>query len=128
MAVALLRQLVDHREVERGAIGKIDPHFVMAVFEHVKEGGAAPVLRRIALGGRAVFEALAFVGFGVVPAKSAPLENRMQRIDEDQPARQLEAFGAAALAEAANEIVFRHAGQALADQPVHQLAVAVRGP
>ena len=105
MPVALGGKLVDQREVERGAIGEIDPHLVMAVFEHVKEGGAPPVLRRIAFPGRAIFEAVALVGFGVVPAKSAALENRVQRIDEDQPARQIEAFGAAALAEAAHQIV-----------------------
>ena len=43
MPVTLCGQIIDHREIERGAIGKIDPHLVMAVFEHVKEGGAAPV-------------------------------------------------------------------------------------
>jgi hypothetical protein len=118
--VTLGCKVIDHREVERGAIGKIDPHFVMTAFEHVKEGGAAPISCSIAVSGRPVFEALALVGFTVVPAKSAPLENRVQRIDEDQPARQLEALRAAALAEAANEIILRHAGQALAHQPVHQ--------
>ena len=105
MTVAFCGKLVDRREVERGAIGEIDPHFVVAVLQHVKEGRAPPVLRRIALPGRSIFEAVALVGLGVVPAKSAALENRVQRIDEDQAARQIEAFGAAALAEAAHEIV-----------------------
>ena len=121
MTVAFCGKLVDRREVERGAIGEIDPQFVVAVLKHVKEGRAPPVLRRIALPGRSIFEAVALVGLGVVPAKSAALENRVQRIDEDQPARQIEAFGAAALAEAAHQIVLGKAGQALADQPVHQL-------
>ena len=49
MTVAFCGELVDRREVERGAIGEIDPQFVMAVLEHVKEGRAPPVLRRIAL-------------------------------------------------------------------------------
>ena len=79
------------REIERRAIGKIDPHLVMAVFEHVIEGRAAPVLRRVALAGRPIFEGVALVGLDVVPAKPAALEDRMQGIDEDEAARQLEA-------------------------------------
>ena len=121
MPVTLRGEIVDHREIERGAIGKIDPHFVMAVFEHVKEDGAAPVLRGVALAGRSIFEAVALVGFGVVPAKSAALENRVQRVDEDEAARHIETAGPAALAEAAHQIVLGHAGQALAGQPVHQV-------
>ena len=116
------------REIERGAIGEIDQHLVMAVFEHVKEGRAAPVLRGVALAGRAVFEGVALVGLDVVPAKPAALEDRMQRIDEDEAARQIEALGPAALAEAAQQVVLGQAGEALADQPVHQTAVGVRGP
>ena len=92
----------------------------MAVFEHVVEGRAPPVLRGIALVGRTIFESFAFVGLGIGPAKSAPLEDRVQRIDEDEPARQVEALGAAALAKAAQQIVFGQAGETLADQPVHQ--------
>ena len=113
-------EIGDHREVERW-IGKIEPQFVMAAFEHVIKRGAAPVQRGVALAGRPVFEAVALVGFGVVPAESAALENRVQRIDEDDAARQLEALRAAALAEAANQIVLRQSGQPLAHHPVHQL-------
>ena len=83
MLVALGGELVDHREIERVALGEIDPDLVLAVFEHVIEDRAAPVLGGIALAGRAVFEGVAFVGLSVVPAKAAALEDRVQRIDED---------------------------------------------
>ena len=102
------------------AVGKVDRQLLMAVFEHVVEDRAPPGLRGFALVGRAIFEDVAFVGLGVVPAKAAALENRMQRVDEDDAARHLEALGAAALAEAADQIVFGQACEALADQPVHQ--------
>src|SRR3977135_2258994 len=121
MPVALGGELIDQREIEGGAVGKIDPQFVMTVFEHVIEGGPTPVLRGIALAGRSILEDSALVCFGVVPAKSAPLENRVQRIDEDEAARQIKTSCPAALAEAANQGVLRHAGPALADQPVHQV-------
>ena len=121
MPVAVCGELIDQREIERCAIGEIDLEFVMAVFEHVIEGGAAPVLRGMALAGRSILEGVALVGFGVVPAKSAALENRVQRIDEDEAARQVETACPAALAEAADQIGLGHAGQALAHQPVHQL-------
>jgi hypothetical protein len=91
MPVTFGSEIVDHRKIERGAIGEIDPHFLLAVFEHVKEGGAPPVLRGVARAGRSIFEAVALVGFGVVPAKSPALEDRMQRIDENEAARQIEA-------------------------------------
>src|SRR5260370_32534917 len=60
------------------------------------------------------------MGFAVVPAKAAALEDRGQGVDEDESARHRQACGAAALAEAADQVVFGQAGQALADQPVHQ--------
>ncbi len=87
---------------------------------HVIKGGAAPVLGGVARAGRAIFKTVALVAFGIVPAKAAPLEDRVQRVDEDETARQVQPAGPAALAEAAQQIVFRQAGQALADQPVHQ--------
>src|SRR6266478_801157 len=118
MPVASCRELIDQREIKRCAIGEIDLELVMTVFEHVIERGAAPVFRGRALAGRSVLEGVALVCFGVVPAKSAPLENRVQRIDEDEAARQVETAGPAALAEAADQIVLGRAGQALADQPV----------
>ena len=120
MLVALRREIVDHREVERGAIGEIDRQFVIAVFKHVVEDRAAPVLRGVALVGRSIFERVALVGFGVVPAKSVSLEYRVQRIDQNEPARQLQPFGTATLAEAADQIVLWQTSETLADQPVHQ--------
>ena len=57
---------------------------------------------------------VALVGLGVVPAKAAALEDRVQRIDEDEAARQVEPAGPAALAEAAQQIVLGQAGQTLA--------------
>ena len=93
----------------------------MTVLEHVKEGGAAPVLRGVAIAGRSIFERIALVGFGIVPAKSTSLEHWMQRIDEDEAARQIETFRTATLAEATQQIVLGEAGQALANQPVHQV-------
>jgi hypothetical protein len=76
----------------------------MAVFEHVVEGGATPVLGGVALVARHVFEGVALVGFPVVPAKAASLVDRVQRVDEDEAARQMQATVPAALAEAANQV------------------------
>jgi len=44
----------------------------------------------------------------------------VQRVDEGEAARQVETACPAALAEAAEQIVFRQSGQPLTDQPVHQ--------
>src|SRR5258708_35683663 len=101
MPVTFGSEIVDHRKIERGAIGEIDPHFLLAVFEHVKEGGAPPVLRGVARAGRAILEAVALVCFGVVPAEPAALENRMQRIDGEEAARQIDTPCPRALPEAA---------------------------
>ncbi len=120
MLVTFVREFADHREVEFRAIGEIDHKLVVAVFEHVVESGTAPVLRRIALTGRSVFETIALIGLAVVPAETAPLENRVQGVDEGQPPRQIDAAGAATLAKAADQIVSGQARQPLADQPVHQ--------
>jgi hypothetical protein len=121
MPMPLGGELVDQRKIKRGAIGELHLELLDAAFEHVIENGAAPVLGGFAFAGRAVFEHVAFVGLGIVPAKSTALENRMQGIDENAGARQIEAARAAALAEAADQIVLRQPGQALADQPIHQL-------
>ena len=56
----------------------------------------------------------------VAPAEAAALIDRMQRIDHDKPTREFQPFGAAALAEAAEQFVFGQARQPLAGQPVHQ--------
>ena len=121
MLMALGGDLVDHREIELVAFGEVDPDLVMAVLEQMVKHGAAPALGGIARTGRAIFEGFAFVGLGVVPANAAALEDRVQRIDEEEATRQIEPLGAAALAEAAQQVVFGQAGQTLADQPVHQL-------
>jgi hypothetical protein len=92
----------------------------MAGFEHVIEDRVAPGFGGFALVGRAIFEDVAFVGLGIVPAKAAALENRMQRIDEDHPARHRDALGAAAFAKTADQVIFGQACETLADQPVHQ--------
>ena len=120
MPVTFFGELADHREIQRGGISQIDAELVVAVFQHVMEGGTAPVLCSITVGRGLVFEAVALVGLGVAPAKAAALIDRMQRVDEDEPARQVEPVRAAALAEAADEVVFGQAREALADQPVHQ--------
>lgn len=121
MPVAPRGEIVDHGEIQRGAIGKVDLDIVVAVFEHVMEDRAAPVPRGVALTGRSVLECIVLVGFGVVPAKSAPLENRVQRIDEDQPARQFETACPAAFAKTADQVDLGQTAQALAHQPVHQV-------
>ncbi len=118
--VALLGEFADLREIQRRRVGKIDHHLVVAVLEHVEEHRAAPALGGVAFGGRAVFERVALVALPVAPAEAAALIDRMQRVDDDQPAREFQPFGAAALAEAAEQFVFGQAGQPLAGQPVHQ--------
>src|SRR5256885_616895 len=120
MLVTLLDEIAGEFEIVGCVTGELDRQFLMAVFEHVIEDRTAPGLRGLALVGRAIFEDVALVGLGVVPAKAAALENRVQRIDEDHPARHGQAFGAAALAEAADQVIFGQTCEALADQPVHQ--------
>ncbi|UCF51982.1 MAG: hypothetical protein JSV48_22135, partial [Bradyrhizobium sp.] len=118
--VALFGEFADLREIHRWRIGEIDHHLLMAMLEHVEEHRAAPACGRIALGARAVFERIALVAGSVAPAEAAPLIDRMQRVDDDEPARQFQALGTAALAEAAKQVDFGQAREALAGQPVHQ--------
>ena len=77
-------------------------------------------MRGIARTGRAILECVALVGLGIVPTKPPSLKDRMQGIDANQAAREIEPLGAATFAEAPDQIVFRQTGKALADQPVHQ--------
>src|ERR1700761_6761028 len=98
----------------------------MAVLEHVKERRAAPVGRGAAGAGRSVLERIALIAGNVVPAKAASLVDRMQRVDENLAARQIEPLGAAAFAETVQELGFRKSGQALAGQPVHQAKAGAR--
>jgi len=70
MLVTLGGKIADHREIKLIAIGEIDLQFLVAVFEHVKERRAPPVLRRIALRRRTVFEDVALVGIGIVSSES----------------------------------------------------------
>jgi hypothetical protein len=121
MPMPLGGELVDQRKIKRGAIGEINLELRDAAFEHVIENGAAPVLCGFAFAGRAVFEHVAFVGLGIVPAKSTPFENRMQGIDENAGAGNIEIADPATLAKAADDVVLGRADEALADQPVHQV-------
>jgi hypothetical protein len=88
--------------------------------EHLVEDRAPPGLGGFALVAGAILEAVGLVGLDVVPAEAAALEDRVQRVDDDETIGEIDAFGPAALAEAAQQVVFRQAGEALADQPVHQ--------
>ena len=119
MLVALIGEITHELEIG-DAPGEIDRQFLVAVFEHVIEDRTPPRLGGLTLIGRAVFKDVAFIGLGVVPAKAAAFEDRVQRVDEDHRARHVQAFGAAAFAEAADQIVFGQACETLADQPVHQ--------
>ena len=44
MPVAFFGQFGKHRKAKLGVIGQIDQQLIMAVFEHVKEDRAAPIL------------------------------------------------------------------------------------
>ena len=121
MLVAFLGEFAHEFEIGgHAAIDEIDRQFLVAVFEHVKKIELRHASRGFALVGRAVLENVALVGLGIVPAKPAAFENRVQRVDEDHPARYVKAFGAAAFAETADQVVLGQAREALADQPVHQ--------
>ena len=50
MPVPLVDEVGHHRKFQRGVVGQIELKLVVAVFEHVMEGGAPPVLGGIALG------------------------------------------------------------------------------
>ena len=130
MLVALGREFVEARIAERVRVGEVDHAMLVTVFEHVVEDRAPPGLGGIALVARAVLEGVGLVGLDVVPAEAAALEDRMQRVDDDEAVGQIDAFGAAALAEAPEQVVFRQASEALADQPVHQAHAGndVHGP
>ena len=121
MPMPALEEIADQRELERSLVGEIDPHLVIAIFEHVMEGRTAPVPGGFALCRRAIFEGVAFIARLVVPAEAAPFIDRVQRIDEGHRARQMQAAVAAALAEAANQLGFGKTGETLGDQPVHQV-------
>src|ERR1700744_6285398 len=90
----------------------------MAPFEHVEEYRTTPSV--VIVAGRPIFERIAFVGVDIVPAKSTTFENRMQRVDKDKAARQIQARGTALLAEATDQVILGQPGEALACQPVHQ--------
>jgi len=105
----LAASFIDHGEIERTAIGEIDPQLVMAVLEHVIEGGAPPVFARRR---PSLVEPYSKMSLSLVSVafqrKSAAFEDRMQRIDEGPaPPRQIEPACPAALAEAAQQIVSR---------------------
>lgn len=88
--VAVGREIFDHAEILRSTCGEIERQLLLAVFEHVVEHAAPPVLRAVALIGRPVFERVALVGRGVVPAEAAAFEDRVQRVDEHHPASYIE--------------------------------------
>ena len=121
MLVALGCEFVEPRIAVRVDVGEVDHAMLVAVFEHVVEDRAPPAFGGVALVGRADTRNVSrLVGLDIVPAEAAALEDRMQRVDDDEPVGQLDALGAAALAKAAEQLVFGQAGEALADQPVHQ--------
>ncbi len=120
MLMALGGHLVGHRKIVTVEIAEIEAQFLKAVFEHVEEGRAPPALRCLADCGRTVLEYFALVALLVVPAEAAALKTRVQRVDDDHAAGNRDSLGAAALAKAAEQIVFGQTFQTLADQPVHQ--------
>ena len=121
MPVAIVAQVLDHVEpFADGRIEQVETHLAVPLFQHVEEHRATPGFRRIARGRRAIFEHLAFIARPVAPAKTAPFEQRMQRVEKHLPARQLDPHGEAALAEAADQLALRRACKALAGEPVHQ--------
>src|SRR5262249_47630412 len=121
MPMPVVEETADQREAERSLVGEIDLHLIMAVFEHVMERGAAPVLGGLAFGRRTILERVAFVAGAVVPAKAASLVDRVQCVDERHAARQMQAAIAATLAEAANQLRLGKTRETLAHQPVHQV-------
>ena len=118
--MALGGEFVEPGIAVRGRVGQVDHALLVALFEHVVEDRALPAFRSIALLSRAVLETFGLVGLDIVPAEATALENRVQRVDHDEPVRQRDFLGAAALAKAADQVTFGQAGQALADEPVHQ--------
>ena len=98
-----------------------DAHLVLTGLKHGVERRALPVLRGLALAGRSIFERVAFVRFDVAPAEALALEDGMQRVDENEAARQIDAGRPGAFAELAHKVGFRDAGEARTGQPVHDL-------
>ncbi len=120
MAVTRFGEVADLREIERGRVGEVDHHLVVTMLQQMIEHRSAPILRCVALGRRAVFDDVALVARRIAPAERATLIDRVQRIDDDQPTREFQPLGAAALAEATQQFGFGQAGEPLAGQPVHQ--------
>src|SRR5581483_4748089 len=61
MTVPALNEIADQRKLEGGIVGKIDPHLIIAIFQHVMEGGTAPVLGGFALTRGAILESIALI-------------------------------------------------------------------
>lgn len=118
--VPLGGKLFEFRIAVRGSVGQIAHALIVTLFEHLVEDRASPAFRGVALLGRTVLETVGLIGLDVVPAEAAALEDRVQRVDHDEPVGERQSLGAAALAETADQLAFRRAGEALGDQPVDQ--------
>src|SRR5262245_46681269 len=120
MLVSLGGELVEPRIAVRGGVGKIEHAVLVTLLEHLVEDRTPPAFCSVTFLARAVLETFRLVGLNVVPTEAAAFENRVQRVDHDEPVGQRYTLGATALAKAADQLAFGQAGQALADQPIHQ--------
>ena len=91
---------IEIKKIRRLAHADTAPHLTCAGLKQVEEGTAPPVFRRFADIGWAVFDDGLLLDAIVPPAKGASLVNRVERIHEDNCAREFDPRPAAALAEA----------------------------
>ena len=113
VGLPLRAQLLEDREVRRVAAGEAAPQRRPAGLEQVVERAAAPALRVLATLARPpVLDDRALVRHRVAaPAEDAALVDRVQRVDEDEGARERQPGGDGPLAEAAQEIRLGRPGQ-----------------
>ena len=117
VGVAGVLHFLDDRKF--GGFAKTDaqPHLFLTDLQEMEERAALPRCRSLALVAAAVFDHGRIVRFLVPPAEDAAFMDGMQRVDEGHGARQIEAGGAALLAELAQQVFFCHAGKTTANHP-----------
>src|SRR5262249_5066320 len=115
----LLAALAEEGRARLGLV--VDPVAarLAAGLDQAEEGCGAPARRRVTLVGPAVVVDLRLAG-GARPAGGAALVDRMQRVDEQDGARQRQARRHRALAEAAHHLALGGTSQALAGDPLRE--------
>ena len=120
VGVACLLHLLDDGEVGRFAETDAPAQFLTAGLQQVVERTALPDCGGLAFGGAAILGGRLFLHVVVAPAEDGAFVHRMQRVDDDERARDRKAGDVALLAEFTQQVGFLRALQATADDPVER--------